>query len=76
MNGGRENVLHTWSCLLGVTEFRGMSSWLVVELKFQSLVKEGALESDAWIQILSLLFTSCVTLVMLFNLSGPQFPLL
>lgn len=52
-----------------------MSSWLVVELKFQSLmVKETALGSDAWIQILGLLFTCCVTSVTLLNLSVPQFP--
>lgn len=73
--GWEGEFLGVWNCLLKGTEVKRMSSWLVVELKFQSLmVKETALGSDAWIQILGLLFTCCVTSVTLLNLSVPQFP--
>lgn len=77
MRVGRE-FLGMWNCLLEGTEVKRMSSWLVLEMKFQSfmMVNETALGSDIWNQILGLLFTSCVTLVMLFKLSVPQFPIL
>lgn len=76
--GWEGEFLGMWNCLLEGTEVKRMSSWLVVELKFQSLtmVTETALESDAWIEILGLLFNGCVTLVTLFNFSVSQFPIL
>lgn len=40
------------------------------------VVRETALGWYAWIQILALLFPSCVTLAKLLNLSVPQFHLL